>query len=64
MDRLSTPTQVDGIESVAKLASGADHVCALTTAGEVYCWGSHGYLQLGPLATGDTPTRVRVEGLN
>ncbi len=65
MDRVSVPTQVDGVTNVVKLASGSDHVCALTMSSDVYCWGSNGELQLGPVATGgSSPTPFRVTGLD
>ncbi|MCP4540031.1 MAG: hypothetical protein GY832_23080 [Chloroflexi bacterium] len=45
------PTDVVGLTSgVKQLTSSVLHTCALTTKGEVKCWGEHWYGQLGPLA--------------
>ena len=45
------------------VTAGADHACALTEKGEVYCWGSNQFGQLGNGAADSanhaTPQRVR-----
>ncbi len=43
------PVQVQGLSTVtvAALAAGQDHTCALTTAGSMLCWGNNGQGQLG-----------------
>ncbi len=47
-----------GLEgTIASLASSKDHVCAITTAGRVYCWGSNlaGKLGLGGIGVRQLP---------
>jgi len=48
----SSPVQYDG-----------DHTCAITVAGEVYCWGSNDKGQLGDGTTQDRASPVKVQGL-
>jgi regulator of chromosome condensation len=42
-----TPKLIQGLKNVTQLASGANHVLALTKKGEVYAWGSGQQNQLG-----------------
>jgi alpha-tubulin suppressor-like RCC1 family protein len=57
----SKPVEVSALTGqVAHLAAGANHTCAQTAPGDLYCWGDNRYGQLG---TGDrtsqlVPTRV------
>jgi len=41
-DHLARPHVVGGLPSIASVAAGAMHTCALDLEGNVYCWGSAG----------------------
>jgi hypothetical protein len=56
---LSTMTQITGLPDFSSLSSGTGR-CALTPAGETYCWGS-GVLALGASTLATAPTPVRSE---
>jgi alpha-tubulin suppressor-like RCC1 family protein len=43
------------IASVAEMQIGADHGCALTRTGELYCWGDNSYGELGQGSPSTTP---------
>jgi len=61
----STPQPVTGLASgVASISSGANHACALTTAGAVQCWGNNGYGQVGNGSTTNQSTPQPVTGLS
>lgn len=57
-----TPVDVLGLTSgVARVAAGANHTCAVTTAGGLKCWGYDVYGQLGnDAALTNQPTPVDV----
>lgn len=53
-----TPTPIGGLSSVAQLAVGSRHVCALKTDGTVACWGDNAYGQLGTGSSAYSSTPV------
>lgn len=59
-----TPSTVNGLPPVSRLALGSRHSCALTEAGEVWCWGGNKWGQVG-IGPGQqtVPRPTRVEGL-
>ena len=66
-----TPTAVATDQRFTTLAVGEGHACAVTAAGQVYCWGSNEFQQLGSSnalalcdegATPCSPTPIAVEG--
>ncbi len=60
----SLPAQADGVTFTA-LSAGAFHTCALTSTGEVMCWGENTSSQLGTNASGGfSATPVAVGGLS
>ncbi|MCH9662060.1 MAG: hypothetical protein K0U66_00190 [Gammaproteobacteria bacterium] len=59
-DDILTPRQTGTSDAWSALSSGFDHTCAITSTGELHCWGNNGDGQLGIDNTTDqnTPTRV------
>lgn len=56
------PTLVVGGHSWKMLGGGQTHACGLTTAGQIYCWGSNGGRLGNGAATNETSTPYPVSG--
>lgn len=59
------PVMVSGFDrGVAAIDGQEGHFCALTSEGDVWCWGLNNYGQLGDGTTEQRLTPVKVRGLN
>lgn len=56
----ATPQRVASAPALAALAGGLWHLCGNTTSGEVWCWGSNEYGQLGAASAAEVPCPVGV----
>ncbi|MGK5088947.1 putative Ig domain-containing protein [Bdellovibrionota bacterium FG-2] len=67
--RILTPVEVVGVgasgylSNIVSITTGSAHTCALSSAGNVYCWGDNGYGQLGNNSTAQANTPVEVLGV-
>ena len=65
VDHSSVPVKIEGITDITAITAGGNHVCVLHESGEVSCWGSNGF---GELGVGHIPddysaSPVKVEGI-
>jgi alpha-tubulin suppressor-like RCC1 family protein len=58
----SVPVKVEGIAGATDVSGGGKHTCAVA-GGDVYCWGSNGYAQLGTGDKVDVPAPVKLTGV-
>jgi len=58
------PVQVSDITNAAQVVVGSHHACARLTTGQVKCWGSDGFGQLGNDVAAGSPAPVLVSGLS
>lgn len=58
----NVPTPVSGVSGLtfSKVSAGYYHSCAVTTTGQLYCWGANGGGKLGDGTTTDRPTPVLI----
>ncbi|HEX4445704.1 MAG TPA: hypothetical protein VH044_03180 [Polyangiaceae bacterium] len=60
----ASPVAVVGLPApVTAVTAGAAFACALTSTGDVYCWGANDGSQLGSFSGPSSPTPVHVDGL-
>jgi len=56
VDEQPLPTRIEGLpDDIVEVALGWLHTCARTNAGEVWCWGTNDYGELGAGEPGGTP---------
>jgi len=55
-----SPVAVTGSFSWSRVSAGMHHTCAITTTGELYCWGLNNFGQLGDGTTTNSPSPQRV----
>jgi alpha-tubulin suppressor-like RCC1 family protein len=52
--------RVGALPPIAAIETNQDHMCAVTTTGDVYCWGDNEHGQIGDGSTVDQPTPTLV----
>jgi alpha-tubulin suppressor-like RCC1 family protein len=57
-----SPAAPMGLPDVRDIGAGSDHTCAVTSSGELYCWGANDTGQLGDGTHSDRLTPVAVLG--
>lgn len=65
LGKMGTPTQVAGLTGVAGVSAGHQHSCAVTTQGNVRCWGlgSNGRLGGGTTDNATAPVAVALDAV-
>jgi adhesin/invasin len=58
----NVPTRVSGAQLLTQVATGGQHSCGLTSAGEAWCWGNNFYSQLGDGTATTRLSPVPVQG--
>jgi alpha-tubulin suppressor-like RCC1 family protein len=62
--QIRTPTAVQGVSNVMKLAMGFDASCAIKTDGTLWCWGANYFGQVGDGSYQTRPAAVQIMGLS
>jgi alpha-tubulin suppressor-like RCC1 family protein len=57
----TVPVPVPGGQIFTKLSMSQNHMCGITTDGNVWCWGSNDYGELGDRTTAPSATPVRAK---
>ncbi len=55
-------TAVLNLKTAVAVAAGTDHSCAVTSAGQVWCWGSGAAMRLNGHASTSTPVQITLPG--
>ena len=67
VDHISVPVKIEGITDAAAVTAGNNHICVLHTTGEVSCWGSNAFGELGTddhIPDDRTAAPLRVDGIS